>query len=167
MKFWLNHHRSIYNNEPRRRMKITGFRYSREILLSYTLTNGWAQTLATNLVIWMQFVVSPEFSQVYVIIIFSLPILMVRFSSRPSCLVSWSFRSSTVMPEQPSWNVFNKGDKGNIGLVQQISTFQNRPVLNNSILGIKINFNLRAAGKNNENICWARYKNILRVEGWG
>ena len=39
-------------------------------------------------------------------------------------------------------------------------------MLNNSILGIKINFNLRAAaGKNNENICWARYKNILRVEG--
>ena len=38
---------------------------------------------------------------------------------------------------------------GNIELVQGISTFQNTarawPVLNNSILGIKINFNLRAA----------------------
>ena len=40
---------------------------------------------------------------------------------------------------------------GNIELVQGISTFQNTarawPVLNNSILGIKINFNLRAAGE--------------------
>ena len=30
------------------------------------------------------------------------PMLMVRFSRSPSCLVSWSLRSSTVMPAHPS-----------------------------------------------------------------
>ena len=36
-----------------------------------------------------------------------MPMLMVRFSSNPSCRVSWSFRSSTVIPAHPSCNTRN------------------------------------------------------------
>ena len=31
-----------------------------------------------------------------------MPMLIVRFSNSPSCLVSWSFKSSTVIPAHPS-----------------------------------------------------------------
>ena len=76
-----------------------------DILPSYTLTNRSSSSYNQSGYLNAVRCQPREISQVCLIIILfslSLPILMVRFSSSPSCLVSWSFRSSTVMPEQPS-----------------------------------------------------------------
>ena len=115
-------------------------------LPSYTLTNARTPTLTTHLVIWMQFVVSPEIWQVYVIIILPSPSpYLYWWSGSPAAP-----RASSAGPsDRPRWCRSSRPDRENIGLVRACSTFQNtarvRPVLNNSILGIKINFNLRAA----------------------